>query len=416
MWWAGRCENIKPAQLRKNVIADLVIIGGGYTGCSAALHAAERGASVCLLEAHRIGYGGSGRNVGLVNAGQWLSPDTIEKQMGKIAGVRFNSALMTTPDLVFSLIEKYGIECDLVRKGTLHCAHSSAGLADIKNRFRQYRKRGAPVTLIEKDELMYRTGTSSYLGALHDSRAGTIQPFAYCQGLARAAQSAGAVLYEKSPATNITRDGNDWIVHTTSGLVRAGALLLATNAYHQNADGAPSPHFVPVHYFQLATKPLRKSQLEVILPNGEGCWDTATIMSSFRLDSTGRLIVGGIGGLEHPGSGIHRNWARRKLAKLFPQLVKQSIAYSWSGRIAMTSDHIPKILRLGDQAFCIFGYSGRGIGPGTYFGSCVARVLTGESEECLPMTPVDEHSEHFVAVKHFIYEAGATLFHFAMGR
>ncbi|MFP6681506.1 MAG: FAD-dependent oxidoreductase, partial [Gammaproteobacteria bacterium] len=124
--------------------ADLVVIGGGFTGCSAALHAAEQGAEVRLLEAETIGHGGSGRNVGLVNAGLWTPPDEDEQILGRDAGVRLNAALAEAPDLVFSLIERHAIECEAIRCGTLHCAHSAAGFRELKNRLHQQRERSAP--------------------------------------------------------------------------------------------------------------------------------------------------------------------------------------------------------------------------------------------------------------------------------
>ena len=411
LWRMTAGADLRTSPLDEDASADLVVIGGGFTGCSAALHAAERGAKVRLLEAETIGHGGSGRNVGLVNAGLWMPPDEVEEKLGREAGAKLNAVLAAAPDLVFALIERHGIKCEATRSGTLHCAHSATGLKELEARFRQQSSRGAPVSLLGAAETEARTGTSTYRGALFDARAGTIQPLAYCRGLASAAQAAGAQLHEQSPVREIGRDGADWLVRTGKGAVRARRLLLATNAYHQAAAGVAAPAYVPVHYFQAATRPLSGKLLAAILPGREGCWDTARVMSSFRLDAAGRLIVGGIGALDHAGSAAHKRWAARKIGALFPSIAGEPLDYFWFGRIAMTSDHLPKILRLGDQAFSIFGYSGRGIGPGTVFGKALARVLLGDSEADLPLGAIDSYCERFTRVRGVAFEAGATAMH-----
>lgn len=128
---------------------------------------------------------------------------------------------------------------------------------------------------------------------------------------------------------------------------------------------ASAPDYVPVYYFQFFTAPLSDNLRATILPGGEGCWDTGLIMTSFRMDAEGRLIIGAMGDLGQAGRSVHATWCRRKLAELFPQLADQPLTEGWHGRIAMTSDHIPKITQIGPNALSAHGYSGRGIGPGT---------------------------------------------------
>lgn len=411
LWQATSREIHARGPLARTESADLIVIGGGFTGCSAALHAAEAGFEVVLLEAETIGFGGSGRNVGLVNAGLWMPPDDVEAALGSTAGKKLNAALAGAPDLVFSLINAHGLDCEAVRNGTLHCAHSRAGLRDLSDRHAQLSGRGAPVTLLDRDQTAERTGTAGFHGALHDARAGTIQPLAYCRGLAAAAERAGARIYEKSPAAQIGRKRDQWVVETSSVSVTGKSLLLATNAYRSVADGAPAPSFIPVSYFQMATGPLPHDLAGSVLPGGEGCWDTATVMSSFRRDGAGRLVIGAIGSLDHGLSAVHRHWARRKLARLYPALSDQTIDYAWCGRIAMTSDHLPKIIRFGPSALSVYGFSGRGIGPGTLFGACTAKALTAENEDELPVRPVEAHAERFTRLRAVGYELGAVLHH-----
>jgi len=194
--------------------------------------------------------------------------------------------------------------------------------------------------------------------------------------------------------------------------VRARALLLATNAYLDGIDELQErPQFVRVAYSQFATAPMPERLRAKILPGGEGCWDTALVMSSFRIDRAGRMIIGGIGNEGGAGGPIHADWARRKLRKVYPELAELPFEFGWHGFIAMTGDHIPKILRLGPSGFACFGYSGRGIGPGTVFGTRAARALLSGREDELPVAPVGEHIERFVAPKAVYYETGAVLTH-----
>jgi glycine/D-amino acid oxidase-like deaminating enzyme len=411
LWEASLRKAVKGIALQGTSNVDLAIIGGGYTGCSAALHAAKQGMRVCLLEAETIGYGGSGRNVGLANAGLWLPPETITVRLGAVVAERLNSLLVNGPEVVFSLIEEHGIDCELSRGGTLHCAHSTRGLADLEERQRQLATIGAPMEFLNASETATRIGSDAFLGALFNPGAGTIQPMAYCHGLARAAQNAGAHLHPHSPALSVSRQGSGWLVETARGRVSAGALLLATNAYHVQALGLAAPSIVPMYFFQMATEPLPPDIGASILPRREGCWDTALVMSSFRRDAAGRLIIGGIGSLDHPGEPVHRNWAERKMVKLFPQLMGQRLQYAWTGRIAMSSDHIPKIQRLGDNGLSVFGYSGRGIAPGTIFGRITADALVSGDYTSLPLQAQDNYEIKLPAIRQAFYETGASASH-----
>ena len=410
LWQKSANENISFKPLKTLLVSDLIIIGGGYTGCSAALFAAKKGLSVALID-QKIGYGGSGRNVGLVNAGLWLHPKKVEKILGAEAGVKLNNALASAHDLVFSLINENEINCSANRSGTLHCAHSQKGLADIELRFKQLSERGAELELLDRNETQQRTGSSSFFGSLLNKKAGTINPLDYCQGLARAAHSQGASIYESTLATKIQSSNNHWMVETSQGSIKAKMLLIATNAYQQPITGIKSSEYTSVQYFQVATDPLPEKISKMILPNGEGCWDTASVMSSFRLDESNRFIIGGVGNLDHIASKIHTKWAKRKMESLFPMLKNIPIKYSWHGRIAMTNSHIPKILKLGNNAYSIYGYSGRGIGPGTYFGKAVAECLLNNNEDYLPVSPVNDNQELFRSIKSKAFELGATARH-----
>ncbi len=411
LWRASLTERAGTGPLTEDLTVDLAIIGGGYTGCAAALEAARMGASVALLEANDIGHGGSGRNVGLVNAGLWLPPETILSQMGETEGIRLIRALANGPEQVFSIIEREGIECEASRSGTLHLAHAPKGMKNLEDRLRQSRITGATLELLDARESRRRTGSAAFYGALFDPKAGTVQPLAYCHGLAIAAARAGAKLHTDTKVRNARHDGSQWIVDTEKATVRARALLNATNAYAQAGASPPSSRFATVHYSQFATAPLPSDMLQHILPGKEGCWDTAMVMSSLRVDQAGRLILGGMGDCRGPGGRIHAKWARRKLAAIFPDLAEQDFEYRWSGRIAMTSDHVPKVLASGPNALSVFGYSGRGIGPGTVLGTSVAHALLEDDTDKIPLAVSKSYSENLSTAKTAFYEFGATAMH-----
>lgn len=415
LWRVTSREGVPGTPLSSDATVDLAIIGGGYTGCSAALHAAQQGASVCLLEAHEIGHGGSGRNVGLVNAGLWLPPDDVRKCLGQNTGDRLIDLLAQAPSDVFNLIEQHGIDCAPVRNGTLHCAHSSAGFRDLRNRHAQLTASGAPVELLAVSEAGQRTGSDAFYGALFDPRAGTIQPMAYALGLARAAHDAGAQICTQSPVTALRPEGEGWVLETPGGVVRAGAVIQATNAYHQDLEPT-APAYVPIYYFQYATAPLSDNLRASILPGGEGCWDTGLIMTSFRLDQDGRMIIGGMGDLSHLGRTSHAAWVKRKLAELFPHLSDQPLIEGWHGRIAMTSDHIPRIIQIGPNGLSVHGFSGRGIGPGTVFGRLMAQSLLSGDSSCLPVPALPAHHERWTGLRRTYFELGATLTHLIKAR
>lgn len=385
---------------------DLLVIGGGFTGLSAALHAARDGASVLVVEAEHIGFGGSGRNVGLVNAGLWLPPGDVARAMGPEAAQRLTGALAGGPALVFDLIQTLQIPCEAVRNGTLHCAHAPAGLRDLEKRHRQLSATGAPVELLDAGEARRRVGSDRVHGALFDPRAGTIQPLAYARGLARAARAAGAMIVEGHTVTEFSHYSGRWQAVVGGRTMTADALIEATNAY-----GTTPGRFAPLNFFQMASDPLPEDLLRDILPGGEGCWDTALVMTSFRRDAEGRMIVGAIGGMGHALSGLHRHWARRKLTALFPQLDGVTLQHAWSGRIANTSDHIPKIQRLGPRGYTAFGYSGRGIGTGTLFGRDMAHAALTGDESALPVAAIDSYRDRFTALRGVWYETGALATH-----
>ena len=395
------------------VRADVAVIGCGYTGLSTALHLAEAGAKVVALEAVEIGFGGAGRNVGLVNAGMWLAPDEIVKRLGSDYGERLLSLLGGGPAEVYAMVEKHGVDCELVKNGTLHCAIGRSGLAKIEERARQWGARGAPVRLIDRAETAKRIGADIYAGSLLDSRAGTIQPLAYARGLARAALAAGARVHTQSPVRSAARAGKVWRLAAGEGTVAADWVVVATDAYAEGAQWAQGKREqVRVPYFNFATQPLAPELAASILPGREGCWDTRLVMNSFRFDRAGRLLFGSIGALRLAGLEVHRAWAARAVRKTFQQINDVEFEAQWYGMMGMTSDALPRFHRLGPNVVTFCGYNGRGIGTGTVFGRVLADHVLGRlSEKDLPLPVTEPDAPALSALREAYYEAGAQIAH-----
>ncbi len=397
--------------------ADVVIVGGGYTGFSTALHLAERGTRVILLEGTEIGYGGSGRNVGLVNAGMWVMPDELPGVLGDLHGSRLLELLGNAPRAVFDLVAKHAIDCEINPVGTLHCAVGQSGLDELKQRAEQWARRGAPVRLLDAAETAVKVGTDAYTGALLDMRAGTIQPLAYARGLARAAIAAGAQVFTASPVTGAERNGKRWTVNTARGSVTADWVVVATNAYTVAPWNEVRAELVHLPYFNFATVPLSPELQTKILPEKQGAWDTKEVLSSFRFDKRGRLVFGSVGALRGTGTGIHKSWARRALKKLFPQIGDVAFEAEWYGKIGMTTDNLPRFHRLAENVIGFSGYNGRGIAPGTVFGRTLAELISGAiAEKDLPLPVTDPEAQSFRSAREGYYELGAQIAHFAGAR
>jgi glycine/D-amino acid oxidase-like deaminating enzyme len=417
LWEKTAIAAPRTSPLSGELTADVVIVGGGFTGLSAALHLAEAGQSVVVLEGAEIGFGGSGRNVGLINAGMWVMPDDLPGELGDTHGERLLQLLGNGPQVVMSIIDRHRIECELERNGTLHCAVGKSGLAEITERAQQWQKRGAPVELLDAAETATRIGTKAYAGALLDRRAGTLQPLAYVRGLAHAALRAGAMLHTGSPVLSCASDGTGWKVSTASGSVSAGWVVVATDAYSEGPWAKVRSEQVHLPYFNLATRPLPSELRNSILPGREGAWDTKEILSSFRMDRAGRLVFGSVGALRNTGTAVHVGWAKRALARLFPQLGSVEFDYEWYGKIGMTDNALPRFHRFERNIVGFSGYNGRGIAPGTVFGQILARHILGELQEAdLPLPVTDAKQQPLRALKESYYEVGAQLAHFAAER
>ena len=372
-------------QLDGEHTCDVAIVGAGFTGLSSALHLAEGGARVTVLEATKIGYGGSGRNAGLVNQGLWYHPGEVVDVLGEEAGERLNTAYASGPGLVFDLIERHKIECEVTRNGTLYLAPNQSHADKLAKRADAMNARGAKVEMLDRETTCARTGTQSYCAALFDPQAGTINPMGYVRGLAHAAVAAGAKLHAQSPVISVEPEGSDWVVSTARGKVRAGRVILATNAYTDKLWPGLEQEIYPLHYFQFATKPLGENLRQTILPGREGAWDSRDAMTSFRFDQAGRLIVGSVGSIPQDRDTFRKRWAEKAIERLFPHVGPVEWDHRWMGEIAFTPDHVPRMHELAPGVMTCIGYNGRGIGPGSVMGRAMARHILSDGREELPL-------------------------------
>lgn len=384
LWDMSSTEPDYENALQGDIDCDVAIVGGGYTGLSTALHGAEAGLDCHVLEANQIGYGGSGRNVGFVNAGLWLPPQDVIAKVGETIGAKLIERMGEMPAYVFDLIEKHQIHCEALRNGTIHAAHSARGFENLKRRAEGWQKLGAPVDLLTAEEATHKTGSRCFHGGLLDRRAGTINPMGYAKGLARAAITAGARISTGTPAQSLTRENGRWKVKTSRGTVTAKYVVLGTNAYTDDLWPGLRQSYTMIHFFQLSTKPMGARASE-ILPEGQGLWDTAPIMFALRRDAAGRLIVGSMGALHGGKKGMSRRFAVKTLNKHFPDLGPVEFEHAWHGQIAMTPDHVFRIHRPAEGVFTAIGYNGRGITTGTMFGQALVDLMKGASEDTLPI-------------------------------
>jgi glycine/D-amino acid oxidase-like deaminating enzyme len=363
------------------------VIGGGYTGLSAAYHAAEAGAEVVLVEAAEPGWGAAGRNGGQVIPGLKLDPDDLERRFGAERGRRLIEVTGSAADLVFELVAKHRIDCGARRQGWIHAVHGRAALPQEQERARQWQARGVTLEMLDRDQVAAALGTDEYIAGVLDPRGGWLQPLAYARGLAQAARSAGVSLHGMSPATQIDRHADRWQITTPSGNVTAKQVLVCTNAYTEQLCSRLTRSLIPITSYQVATEPLSNGLRERILPKGHVSSDTRRLLRYFCVTPEGRLVMGGRGHVRERESRKLYAHIVTSMHQLYPETSGAKLDYYWSGRVALTLDHLPKIFALGPGMWSGGGYNGRGIAMATLMGRLLAECAGGASADSLPLPP-----------------------------
>jgi glycine/D-amino acid oxidase-like deaminating enzyme len=367
--------------------AELCVIGGGFTGLSAAYHAAKTGADVVLVEAAEPGWGAAGRNGGQLIPGLKLDPDDLERRFGAERGRRLSGFAGAAPDLVFELVAKHQIDCGARREGWVHAIHGRAALPQVEDRVRQWQARGAALEMLDRDQVAALLGTDAYIAGALDPRGGWLQPLAYARGLARAAQSAGVSLHGMSPAAQIDRKADKWQITTPSGTVIAKQVLLCTNAYTGQLCSRLTRSLIPVTSYQVATEPLSEGLRARMMPKGHVSSDTRRLLRYFCMTPEGRLVMGGRGRIRERESRELYAHIIASMHELFPETSGARLDYYWSGRVAVTLDHLPKIFELGSGMWSGGAYNGRGVAMATALGRLLAECAGGAPADTLPLPP-----------------------------
>lgn len=376
--------------LQGNVQADVLVIGGGFTGLSAALHAAEAGKHAVVLEASELGRGASGRNNGqVIPTLTRPDPADLVARFGGEAGERFVGLIRDSASTLFDLVRRLGIDCAAEQTGWVQPVHSPGRIKIAERRAAQWGRYGADVELLDRAAVSALLGTDAYYGGWMNRTGGHINPLALVRGLTAKAVEAGAAVYVNSPALSVERRGDMWVARTPQGLVTADALVLGTNGYAAAVFHDVRTEVVPVLSWQMATAPLGDNVRKTILPGRQAMSDTHGDLRFMRYTADNRLVTGGA--LLIPVNGAERlkRIVGDRLAGMFPALRGVSFDYVWNGRIAMTTDYFPRVHRLGPNGFGWAGCNGRGVALSISLGRELARAAIGQDPKdlALPFTP-----------------------------
>jgi glycine/D-amino acid oxidase-like deaminating enzyme len=389
--WTAAAEPLPETRpLEGDRRADVVVIGAGYTGLSAALHLAERGAEVVVLDAAEPGWGASGRNGGQIIPGLKHDPDELERRFGGETGRRMWEIAGGAADVVFELVARHKIACHAERCGWIAAAPHAAALESLGSRTEQWQRRGAPVELLDATRIAELTGTTAYAGGMLDRRAGALQPLGFVRGLARAAQEAGAAIHGGSLVRGLQVAPGGWRVDAQAGSVTVRSVILATNAYTDDLWPGLRRTVLPVQSYQVATRPLPEDVRREVLPGGQVVSDLRRILFYFRLDPEGRLLMGGRGPLDDRGDPALFARLEAAARRLFPRIGATPWEHRWSGRVALTADHLPHLHEPRPGVLIGLGYNGRGVAMATVMGKLLADRALGASPAELgwPVTPV----------------------------
>ncbi|MDO6584025.1 FAD-binding oxidoreductase [Salipiger sp. 1_MG-2023] len=368
--------------------ARVLVVGGGFTGLSCALHLAERGVAVTVIEAREIGFGASGRNGGQVIPGLKIDPSDMRAHWGAKAGGRLAEFAGGVADQVFGLIERHGIACAPTRAGWIQGAHSAMQLRAVHARAREWQAEGAPVALLDAVQMAEATGAVGYAGGWRDERAGMLNPLSYARGLARAARAAGATIVTGSPVTGVVRDGAGWRVDLGGQCLRGETVVLATNAYDSTLRPQLARSVLPVQSCVIATEPLPPEIAASILPQDACASEVRKIAVYYRKTPDGRLAFGGRGATGAAHSQPLQAGLEAQMHRMFPQLDGVRIDKAWSGHLALSRDHLPHIHQIEPGLWAALAYNGRGVAMATGIGAALAARLAEGTPLPLPETPL----------------------------
>lgn len=381
LWAAVTPPGPQNAALKGDIDTDFAVVGAGFTGLSTALHLALDGCEVTVIEAVSPGWGASGRNNGqVIPTLTRPEPDDIEARHGE-AGERFVAVIRDCADYLFSLVREHDLKAEAEQNGWIQPVHSPGRMKIAERRVEQWSRRGAPVELLSRDEIVERTGSQQWFGGFWNRTGGHINPLALARELGRAVIDNGGRIYENTPAQSISRQGDRWVIDTPGGKVRARKLMLATNAYTGEFSKTLEPDIarevVPILSWQMATRPLGDNLRSVIIPGRQAVSDTHGDLHFMRYDARNRLVTGGALIVAADGATRLRGRIGSRLQRIFPDIVDTHFDYIWNGYVGMTTDFMPRFHQIGPDGFAWVGCNGRGVGLSVRLGKDFARALQG---------------------------------------
>lgn len=378
-WYAATAKDApRFAAPTGDMRADVAIVGGGVSGLSAALHLAERGYDVALLEANRVGWGASGRNGGQVGIGMRLDQDQLEAQLGLEAARGLWSLGLEAAALTRALAERLGVDAHYA-PGVLYTLHRAAELdatrAYVERLARDYDHHTA--RCLDAEATRAAVATQAYHGAMLELSAGHLHPLRFAHGLARAASIAGARLHEGARVREIAPQR---VILTNGATLRASHVLLACNGYHNDIAPELSAHVMPINSYVVATEPLGEARARALIAENRAVSDSKFVVNYFRMTRDHRLLFGGTESYRYRFPKDIAGAVRRPMTKIFPQLKEVRIDYAWGGVLGITMSRLPHVARLASGALSVSGFSGHGLALGTLSGKLAAEAVAGEAE------------------------------------
>lgn len=380
-WYAATARTLPPQPAAEGDIGcDVCIVGGGYTGLSAALHLAERGYSVRLLEAQRLGFGASGRNGGQVGTGQRQDQDWLEAKVGKGPARALWDMGLEAVALVRDLAARHAGGADW-RDGIIWAAHRARYVPD----YHAYAEKLARdygydrMQPLDRAELRALVPSEAYLGGVLDTGGGHVHPLNYALGLARGALAAGAVLHEGSRVVRIV-PGEPATVETDRARIRARFVILGCNGYLGGLEPQVAARVMPINNFIAATRPLTAAEAAGVLNGGHAVADSRFVVNYWRLSADNRLLFGGgeSYGWQFPADIAAK--VRGPMAQVYPQLRDIEITHAWGGTLGITVNRMPHFARLAPNVLSASGYSGHGVAMATLGGKLAAEAVAGQAE------------------------------------
>jgi gamma-glutamylputrescine oxidase len=357
--------------------AEICVIGAGYTGLSTALHLAEAGHKVVVLEGARVGWGASGRNGGQIVNGLNASLGTIERRYGPEIAAFVGRLVQEGGKIIRGFVKKYDIRCDL-KNGNLYSAYTAKQMVELEAKQKLWRKHGMDDhELLDREGVRRHVGSDAYCGGMIDHTGGHMHPLNLVLGEAAAFESLGGAIHEGTCVTSVDQRAARPIVKTEQGEVRCQTLIVCGNAYLGNVVPELASRVMPVSTQMMATEPLGAARAAQLLPTGLCVEDVRYILDYFRLSADDRLIFGGgtVYGGTDPADVIAK--LRPNLQKVFPQLKGVKIDYAWSGNFALSFSRVPQMGRLGPNTYFAHGYSGHGVTGSHLFGRILSDAVRG---------------------------------------